>query len=700
MAALSLLGITSHHQKHHSHNSLSVHHSAVVSRHTPSLPEQRLLTFSHGTRVSIRDLFGSMPVRAKQRPSSGDRGAIEKEWRRLLRDMVGLILPWRNPVSVYMREANAGLELRFRPPRQKPGSTPGIQNLISRVSRTLIQANLADTEDAESWEKVGGSGADMSVTGCVSLNPVASRRSQFICLGIQPIPNDAGSNVLYEEVNRIFSNSVFALEDEDKAQGSRRGIFGQKLKKGVERWPMFYFRIDVKDRTEGGRYSLDQLLDQGHRVEGVIDLLKAVCYEFLRKHHFKPQASHVSVDRRQPQGSCEGTPSRLSMAPTRPKKSASRAPSPFDMWSRVKAGKPVHAAKPGSPAVTPRLASRADLGDERSDEGPQRPTSRQPLLGRDGKLLRAPFPDALEPGETEGSKPRSREKRPRGSSRTRSTSEIPRNQEPRAVSLAGTTPGPSQRSEPSPWLADLLQNWKNPVFAPAQPPIPTTHDSTRGTHSLPETPSIPLQSHISRPALQNASVISQVDKKFILARLPRPSGPLLVLIDQHAADERCRLEELMRGYFSGGRAESEPLAELLRFEVPGREAALLACFRGYFARWGVCYSASDKDVTVFALPPSILERCRQEPRLLISLLRSEAWKLEERGVSGGEREFAGDDWVRRFHGCPAGILDLLNSRACRSELPYPLIPTFRSFHVAFPQPHCQLYLLSPAFVLP
>lgn len=623
-----------------------------------------------------------MPVRAKQRPASGDRVAVEKEWRRLLRDVVGLLLPWRNSVSVYIKETKIGLELRFRPPQaHKPGGASGAHNLVSRVSRTLTQANLADASDAESWEQVGASAGGMSVTGCVSLNPVASRRSQFICLGIQPIPSDAGSDALYDEVNRVFANSSFALPDEDgEARGSKGRIFGQRPKRGVDRWPMFYFRIDVADRVEGGRYRLDQFLDQGHRVEAVADLLKAVCYEFLRKHQFKPRSNHDFIERRRDPSMRGNSPSsRLSTAPTRSKKSSTGRQSPFDMWSRVKVGKPVNTPKPESPLSAVRSPSPPGPKDG-TDQESETPAARPPLLGVDGQLIRPPFLDAIEP--TEASTPRrgTPKKGTLGAVRRGSPSPSPSKKqgEPEDI-ISAATSSPPQQDKPREWITDILKTWQNPVFPPVQTPIPRTYDdalhgcSARASSLPAETPSIPLQSRISRVALRDAEVISQVDKKFILIKVPTPQEPsptLLVLVDQHAADERRRLEDLTRSYFlPSGAAASEPLPEPIRFEVPPREGALLVRLREYFAWWGITYSASKTEVAVFALPPTILERCRQEPRLLIELLRTEIWKVDERGVGRGDAKASGggEDWVRLFHGCPSGILDLLNSRACRSK---------------------------------
>ncbi|XLT94409.1 hypothetical protein HN873_016071, partial [Arachis hypogaea] len=52
---------------------------------------------------------------------------------------------------------------------------------------------------------------------------------------------------------------------------------------------------------------------------------------------------------------------------------------------------------------------------------------------------------------------------------------------------------------------------------------------------------------ISKKCLEDAKVLHQVDKKFI----PVVAGGTLAVIDQHAADERIRLEELRQKVLSG-----------------------------------------------------------------------------------------------------------------------------------------------------
>jgi DNA mismatch repair protein MLH3 len=215
-----------------------------------------------------------------------------------------------------------------------------------------------------------------------------------------------------------------------------------------------------------------------------------------------------------------------------------------------------------------------------------------------------------------------------------------------------------------------------------------------------------LLSQISRTALQEAEIIGQVDLKFILTKVPlgnldRTHGlprsecdqkPLLVLIDQHAADERCRVESLMKSYFSQEsgfgpwNVQTEGLEKPLVFELPSKDGHLLQKHQKHFEYWGIVFKLAFSNeanregkqrrnvkVEVQALPPSILERCRLEPRLLVDLLRKEVWKLyDEPSLAVNPEknrleELGGLDWVRMFHGCPQGILDLINSRSCRSK---------------------------------
>ncbi|KAJ6164248.1 DNA mismatch repair protein (Mlh3) [Penicillium chermesinum] len=219
---------------------------------------------------------------------------------------------------------------------------------------------------------------------------------------------------------------------------------------------------------------------------------------------------------------------------------------------------------------------------------------------------------------------------------------------------------------------------------------------------------------LHRQGLETATVISQVDQKFILAKLHPASGEdvnggVLVLIDQHAADERCRIERLFYEMFvsaedlhQGTRVAAVDIDPIV-FNVSITEAALFSKYSSFLRKWGFSYdqathTESDMTITVNSLPALIAERCRLEPSLVIDILRRDIWTREENGERVQMSKLGPDNdsqpydqaslnghdpsimnsmlastpiphpWIQKMNGCPQGVLDLLNSRACRGAI--------------------------------
>ena len=241
--------------------------------------------------------------------------------------------------------------------------------------------------------------------------------------------------------------------------------------------------------------------------------------------------------------------------------------------------------------------------------------------------------------------------------------------------------------------------------------ICTSHNQykgdARGTLSL---------AQYTRQGLKQARVIAQVDQKFILVDTvttppsskgkDEPDQHGLILIDQHAADERIRVEDLLyrvcdwsshrttgNDNCSGTRTTLLPSA--LLFEISSQELTLFGRFRSYFEQWGILYtvteshqeqsgeSSSSCGLSVQSLPPLIAERCRSQPKILIDLLRTEIWDpdsarrflLPENSPILIESESALNpynsdtpSWLTKLHQMPRGMLSMLNSRACRSAI--------------------------------
>ncbi|KAI0156562.1 hypothetical protein GGR57DRAFT_85016 [Xylariaceae sp. FL1272] len=813
LASMSLLSITSHHREYLSHNSVQIHNSEVLARHTPSPPDMRMLSFSHGTRVTIRDLFGSMPVRVKQRALEVERGSHSKSWELLKRSIVGLLLSWPKSITLRIRESSNQWNLSFRSielaPIPEDSHTARLQ-LTSRVSKILHQSQLSEENDTNSWVPLNASAGKLAITGVVSLDPIANKRTQFISIGILPVPNEHGTNVLYEEVNRVFSNSSFGVEEEthdidDDERRSRDkdnryrtdGFTRQELKgrKGVDRWPMFYFRIDTnKTNGEFVAHDVDEVLDEERgSLKAIIDLLRAMIYEFLKKYHFRPrcirrmrdkkageqsnQASpNLRISRNSSSRSSSNTPARIQptsdLSTTRlnirvdhdPRQ---RSGSPFDLWSRIKSG-------PNQPHLDKPLKDESNKGTTASSDSPSvdvptinaEGSSFAPLFGEDGNLIRPPFvelsalgDDGVAHGEInrnagtldqaattdhgEGIQwvnPVTTEVLiidPRTGFATTSHSEAgtPNGQthgaQAKATShnklrLQGLPNSKATRSE---WLGNVLSSWENPVFKATEPPIPCAFndESFRGDMRasgckawFQDESSIgpSVQGRVTKAALRSADFIAQVDRKFIFAKVSllddpidskessHPAASLLLIIDQHAADERCRVEGLMKDYFTtttnalsetkspdsvaslqNAMAATELLEKPIMFDVSASDARQLERTTKHFAYWGIHFEcmpmfptgkAKLGRIKVTRLPPSITERCRLEPRLLIELMRKETWKVDENKYSGlplATQDAAQEEsneselrWIGRMHGCPQGILDMINSRACRSSI--------------------------------
>ncbi|KAI1118065.1 hypothetical protein F5Y14DRAFT_400980 [Nemania sp. NC0429] len=792
LGSLSLLSITSHHSSYHSHNSIQIHGSEVLARHIPSPPDQRLLSFPHGTRVTVRDLFGSMPVRVKQRAIEVERGIHFKHWELLKRDIVALILAWDRCVSVSVREVSNRWTFSVRNNQTNQNGEKFGVDLATTVCKILYQTQLSDNNKPEDWVPLKATAGGLSVTGVVSLHPVATKRTQFISIGIHPVSNGYGStNILYEEINRIFSNSSFGVEEEpsnaasnecdggeEYTHQSRDGFTAQELKgrKGIDRWPMFYIKIQTCGRTNPiPSKEMDEILnEQCHNLASIVDILKAVTYEFLKKYYFRPKRTRnakaddaskklkTDVPRTTPNLSSKSDIRSNSTTESRNKQlvgdlattrlsvrrdhgSRSRPESPFDHWSRIKSGSPhqvtgnkvvdAQSTDGGCQAPTPFDVITPDLIKNNSE-------STSPLFGENGSLLRAPFSTAnLQTPALDQSH------RYVGVERQPSTEDIRwTNPLTKETLLIDPTTGfiikspkccardecetadlkqgervrlcrrPASNVNRSAWLGELLSSWENPIFKTTEPQIPSALSEDNNPSRLvqpfrygtwlqgPSEAGPPIQGRVSKAALRSAEIIAQVDRKFIFAKVladpstskirePQPTASLLLIIDQHAADERCRVESLMESYFESMDnetstayiARTEPLEQPLKFDISVREATQLEGTITHFAHWGIYYhampiyltgTAGPRQIEVTKLPPSIAERCRLEPRLLIELLRQETWKIEahsrhvnfEKDAGTQDGDATTPHWITRFHGCPQGILDMINSRACRSSI--------------------------------
>ncbi|KAJ3129227.1 DNA mismatch repair protein [Nowakowskiella sp. JEL0407] len=200
-------------------------------------------------------------------------------------------------------------------------------------------------------------------------------------------------------------------------------------------------------------------------------------------------------------------------------------------------------------------------------------------------------------------------------------------------------------------VENLLKNWQNPVFELPPAPIPTPNSAFQEKSTIPKS------------ALSSLTVIGQIDKKFIACLLPSLSSTStqksFLVIDQHAADERIRLEELIKTHnTSPDIVEFDPPVEVIldiydTTLVEKHERVFQD--RGIFLSVGVGKSGG-KVVFVRRVPSVIASRCGGE--FLKGLVKQHAhWiEMNRKSVKCGSSNI------------PKPIFDIFCSKACRSAI--------------------------------
>ncbi|KAI9680527.1 MAG: DNA mismatch repair protein [Caeruleum heppii] len=869
VAAQSLLTITSRHFAHRSNNTLIIHRSSTVKRLLPAPATHQLVVGrGHGTRVTIKDLFGTMPVRVKQRALAAQQhSSSDKDWSILKKEMVALLLAWRKDVVVTLRDAPEGKKLTLR----RNGSHTTATELRSEsqsdqcsrdvvivpLQSLLTQAAYITPDSWPFWVSVAASSPSLSVSGAISLTPSPTKQTQFISLGIRPISRGQSSNILYEEINRLFAASDFGrLEDEGADIGTdeedrrakdrrfRQGYTVKQLKgrKGLDRWPTFVLQFNnIHSTTDGLEQAPPEMPRTFRNLNALVELVTALIERFLQQHHFQPrppkrlrrqpsikEVEHLDDDKSEVQCAnqdsmpCDEKPGEglaSEVMPVRRKRprfepdvlgggvklpcfsrdEPSNSNSRISQWSKMKSARALEAAAGiSSNSQVPNKDQRLSLSQRRApaEEGHQ-PSSdaRAPMRALTSESTdctvsathpppditsdqqsRYDLEDAVIPSSAGTSQPLADDfiewtnaiTKATFSVNTRTGMAVPRApQRPQSAIVRSNTSrprsGPSldgfgEKPRPfttgslslptrptSAWLGDVLQNWSNPIFRPAELQIPrVSPENLEGMHNggcshgfldlAQRNPS--AKTKLSRKALRDAHVIGQVDRKFILVKMDSKDdsadteegdgSSLLVLIDQHAADERCRIEVLLEelctpdssadaltqrstsAIESKYQIRTTTLHQPIIFEASPQEVALFEAHQQHLANWGIlydlrpcttdaalatnsCVENTNGTIRVRALPPGISERCQTDPRLVIDLLRAEIWTRSEskpstnmsarRANTHAVAAHASSDpsslrtppeplpsWLSSLSTCPRGLIDLLNSRACRSAI--------------------------------
>ena len=794
------------------------HHAKVLARSGGSDNQERILDSEHGTNVTVRDLFGNMPVRVKQRVGMAeDNHLVGKELARLKHDVTAIMLAFAQPVKIKVTDSVSKKSYTLK--YIEDDTTNKSHFDVSAICGLLVQARYLETFDKSQWKTISAQSSLLSIRAAISLDPVPTKSLQFMSFGIRPISKAGTATPFLEEINRIFADSSFGVYDVDhsevsasRGQHTLRELNG--LSKGADRWPMFYIRIDTRTSKSTILKCDDSSLDhQAQRiVRKAVELLKSMIFQFLDVHHFRPHSRkrkrfEPGNDNTRParnlirgESAPEATGSDFQQTSTAQEPLRRVLRSPFESWTRAKSGRKggLEDIVAGLPASkSPELAMRSKQSQEKST------TSKQDLveIGRlalgekvinstrvqeDAQILVADIereeeervlPTFIQPeipgkdlsnsggfdagegpdetiewrnpttGATAMINARTGQvvlqayDRPTGQSKyfchsARKASDNTVNASKRLT--VGRTKGQLLVDENS-WLGKMLHGVSGTTHSCNEQAIASyvteevlqeqkcchgrfNHCNSGKPPDYSSQGNADFQGKLSKQALANAKVIAQVDAKFILVKIKTMSssdapaevsdaGVALVLIDQHAADERVQVEWLYQQICDGVQAH---LTKPLQFDIPAKEVVLFKQHQRRFSSLGIDYDlvqttaesqhrsvsaqnptssrphspftrpesavkasrkkppVTEHRLVISAIPAPIAERCKAEPKLLIDILRTEIWSPSTSTLSitapSNDSSSGPTSWITKLSTYPRGIVEMLNSRACRSAI--------------------------------
>ncbi|ODQ50594.1 hypothetical protein SAICODRAFT_73368 [Saitoella complicata NRRL Y-17804] len=686
IAAISLLTITSRHTTYRSTHTVRLQSSSRIFSGRASENESLQ---GQGTVVSVHDLFSTLPVRRKARRLAG-----VDELGEVRRAVVGLTVA-KPDVAFTLRDETGAKILSLKRKRKDNNE---ITMLRQAYGRDLVRE----------WRNLEASAGGVSMRGVMGLNGHGSKQHQYIYLNdrlLQPCD-------LHRTVSKLFANSSFAVHGTDEDDAGERDFDAPAVRKSprknVDRHPVYVIKITCALSAYDVCLDPSKSVVETERLPLITTLLASMVKGFLASLNL------VSAERDQ---AMVGEVDEI-VDPFRiPRKRGG-----FSKLPELERPSKIRAARMDDNELRGRTLFKPAINKTNAVEVVAHPTGSAIIncngddntTGGEGPKMGMELVDWVDPmtnkkylldtrtGNTYSSRPGTA--RPPSSRPTTSTSR------PLTASSANPSFATGVKVDRSSlrrtggsagrgFAETLVARWQNPVFGNTELAIPQLSSAavveTRSSHVeisryfSANTSSSKNGFRLTKKALASCVVVAQVDRKFILVKMKAEDGvevegeDVLVIIDQHAADERVRVErfftELCQLDSDQEGVRRVILNKRVVVRLSGREGRVLGVWRERLAWWGVILEGKGvKDeeehveVVCTHLPPLIAERCVAEPRLLQDLVRDYLYSLESSGrplrPPPPTSTSSSEDWLTRIRTCPPKMIEMINSRACRSAI--------------------------------
>ncbi|KAF9077020.1 hypothetical protein BDP27DRAFT_1389240 [Rhodocollybia butyracea] len=638
-------------------------------------PAVRWRRESQGTTVCVRDAFYNLPVRRRSHPSPS-------RTFELIRQEIESWAIIHHEVSFSLEDTEAKLA----------GSSKCNILKIPKTSSNLgAFRHLYGRALCEHVEEIDLTSGDMRLEGFISLEGALSKTYQFLYVNQHPMP----SGELHRVIETKFTASSFAKNAFDEIGGIQRTSTRRSPRK-AEKKPVYVLNLVVPP------HQIDNLLEPAKALlhfrnkTAVTEFLSSSVVSFLVRHGFTARGDAYQIQEspwKRQRVNCEHT-SKHTEVRSDEAETANLPPIPLSLYAEKSHG--TNELVWTDPSTGETFIVDAHTGNSR-------PQTQLRLA-----------PEKLDTNQKSQSL---------GQRRT--------------LSLAGTTgKGPAPE-----WIQEALET--NDSYAVSERKITEVTVESLGVHSCgsdklhPQPKQYQQHQHFSRLFLSSqgdgdpnghlhhrftkgdirgAQVISQVDRKFIacvfnndldngdLRKIQNDDFSTLVLIDQHAADERIRVERFLKdlclGYLrsrSGEEAEGveeRHLTPPIPVLLTRHEASRLACspdIQTSFQNWSIRFSGlaqiealytsttgldeeGDRyvQVSVLCVPEVVADKLTMgnELRDLIKgyLAQLEGDMPDINQGSPSDGAVAEGDWLKALRWCPRELLDLVNSKACRGAI--------------------------------
>lgn len=188
---------------------------------------------------------------------------------------------------------------------------------------------------------------------------------------------------------------------------------------------------------------------------------------------------------------------------------------------------------------------------------------------------------------------------------------------------------------------------------------------------------------ISRSQLVDAEVINQIGKKFILLKIwPEKDScrSNIVIADQHASDERIKLEIYLKDFINevlAGTIQTQPVSDCA-IEVSHTELEHFRYFKEEFSSWGISYHFSHSSESAFllvtSLPPILNQKFDGDNGFLKGVLQQMVQDMKSlKRLPIGKRKMCDNangydhhEWTKYYSCIPDVFREIFKSKACRS----------------------------------